>query len=74
MRALLIGDLVRMKYHGSQVTDYQQATKTGRIIKIYEFQGRTLASVSWSLGPALTQEFIEDLVIMKEPDHGSSEN
>jgi DNA polymerase II small subunit/DNA polymerase delta subunit B len=73
MKPLVIGDKVRMIHHGSQHTDYNQTTKTGRIIRIYTYQNQTLASVSWSLGPALTQEFIEDLEIMKEPDHGQAE-
>jgi hypothetical protein len=73
MRALVVGDKVHMKHHGSQHTDYQQATKTGRIIKVYQFQKQTLARVAWNMGP-MSEEFIEDLKFVKEEYHGSSDN
>ena len=73
MKPLEMGDKVRMKHHGSQATDYQQATKTGRIIRIYQFTTRMLASVTWSIGP-VSEEFVEDLIKMKEPDHGETDN
>ena len=64
MRAFAVGDKVQMKHHGSQADDYQQAVKTGRIIRIVHHKGSVIANVSWSIGPVTTDEYIEDLIIL----------
>ncbi len=73
MKPLELGDRVRMKHHGSQHTDYQQATKIGRIIRVWDDCLGHEARIVWSIGP-VSEEFVEDLIKMKEPEHGSSED
>jgi hypothetical protein len=67
MHAFLVGDKVKVKVAGSrlQYDNYTEVTKNGRIVKICQIQGQTVASVAWSIGPALSDEFIEDLVFQK---------
>jgi hypothetical protein len=71
MIALMTGDKVRMKHRGTQFTDYTVATKTGRIISISRDQGNVVARVTWNIGLAVTEEYAEDLELMKDEHHGN---
>jgi hypothetical protein len=75
MHAFVIGDKVQMKqFELEQTDDYTGVTKTGRIIRIKHVQSQVVASVSWSIGPAMSDEYIEDLIYLKDEQHGSSDN
>jgi hypothetical protein len=67
MHAFVVGDKVKMKVDGSrlQYDNYTEVTKNGRIIKIRQLQGQTVANVAWSIGPAQSEEFVEDLIFQK---------